>query len=189
MPARHPIVTRHSQLIRCRSTHLVLQTRATTLRLGGRLSQIQLGGGVLSVACPSSETYSVQYIQTNSTYVNMQFFGVPPHCIDVPTSIPCVAHSDIVPPLFWCVFEGISGFAFVGPYRATSTQYATFGLSTSNLACAYPPRVKWDEITSSDVSTANVTVLFGQPGDGYVELPYSGPLGNNSIAMPATASG
>ena len=155
------------------------QVRATTLRLGGRLSQIQLGGGVLSVACPSTD-YGVQYVNKSGTTVNIQFIGVPPHCIDVPTSIPCAAHSPIVPPLFWCAFEGSSGAAFTGPYRATARRYAEFGLSSSNLACTLPSTTKLNEITVG-TSTVNVTVLFGQPSEDYVELGYVGPIGNNVI--------
>jgi hypothetical protein len=166
-----------------------------TLQLMGRRSHIQLGDGTLSVTCPGSDI-GTQYAVMNDagTQVHLQFQNMPTDCIDVPTGVPCAAEPslttpNVVPAMFYCVFEASAGIAFEGPYRATRVKDDTSGKLAAILTCDMPLgpvgsfSSKLFEITSGFTSPmVNVTVMHGIHPD-FLELPFVGYAGGNTLTV------
>merc|ERR1719198_1665753 len=108
------------------------------------------------------------------TNVTIQFSNIPTDCVDVPTGIPCAAlpsltKKNVVPPMFYCVFQGSAGFAFKGPYYAERVKDSMTGKLAAMLTCELPLEAaanlgisKLAEITGAIPGAPfNVSVMHG----------------------------
>merc|ERR1712032_917065 len=99
---------------------------------------------------------------------------------------------NVVPAMFYCVFEGAAGIAFKGPYHATSVKHEQSGKLAAMLTCDLPLEVagiypsKLNEITGGFATPmVNVSVMFGQDPN-FVELPFVGYPGGNTLTVSAS---
>jgi hypothetical protein len=169
---------------------------SATLTVKGRQSKIMMGDGLLSVTCPGKDV-GTQYAVLNdqNTNVTLQFLNMPTDCIDVPTGVPCAAmpsltKKNVVPPMFYCVFQGSDGFAFEGPYYAERVKESMSGKLAAMLTCELPLEnaanlgiTKLAEITASAPGIVNVSVMHGVNPD-FLELPFVGYPGGNTLTVP-----
>ena len=157
-----------------------------------------MGHASLSVTCQQDKAFFQSVFPTqisgaalNETKVTVAFGGVPAHCIDMALTTPCVAHSDAIPPLFYCVYKGPSATHHLGPFRAysrTVTKGSTELGTESLLECP----VNFDELYSvlgymNDGATVSLTLgvsYFTAPGTtNAMDIPFMGGPGGTVLTF------
>ena len=105
----------------------VASAAAGTLELTGGQSFITFDNAATLTATCAGSSPSIQsvtppnpygYVQGGPVFAVVALVGVAKTCVDIPLTVPCVAHSERVPPLWSCTYiaDGLS--AAQGPLSA-----------------------------------------------------------------------
>ena len=184
---------------------LVLMTTryagSATLQLSGASSKITFGdeatltatcGGNPEVSFVSPREVNASVAFTSSVHITTHLIGVASTCAGRSLSGPCVAHTDAIPPMFYCVFTGVGGSAISGPFSAYTVWITkndeNIGLE-SRLDCAWPSQA--DIYSASDYPgdgtsiKLNLTLVYGPDvsGPSAVQIRANGLPGLNTVMI------